>query len=70
MVYCGRNIPSTNIIDLLDDTLITYEAHIAEQRGFDLFTKGLADIGINKALIEIFVGKTTKRRTWNARNAE
>ena len=35
-----------------------------------LLSKGLADIGINKALIEIFVGKTTKRRTWNARNAE
>ena len=48
MVYHGRNIPNTNIIDLLDYTLLPYEAQISEPRGFDLFIKGLAEVMINK----------------------
>ena len=52
MVYHGRNIANTNIIDLLDDTLLPYEAQIPEPRGFDLFIKGLAEVRINKTLIE------------------
>ena len=52
MVYHERNIPSTNIIDLLDYTLLPHEAHIPEPRGLELFNKGLAEIGINKTLIE------------------
>ena len=52
MVYHGRNIPNTNIIDLLDYALLPYEAHIPESRGLELFIKGLAEIGINKTLIE------------------
>ena len=52
MVYHGRNIPNTNIIDLLDYALLPYEAHIPEPRGLELFIKGLAEIGINKTLIE------------------
>ena len=52
MVYHGRNIPNTNIIDLLDHTLLSYEAHIPEPRGLDLFIKGLEEVGINKTLIE------------------
>ena len=39
MVYHGRNIPNTNIIDLLDHTLLPYEAQIPEPRGIDLFIK-------------------------------
>ena len=35
----GRNIPNTNIIDLLDHTLLPYEAQIPEPRGIDLFIK-------------------------------
>ena len=52
MVYHGRNIPNTNIFDLLDYTLLLYEAHILEPRGLELFIKGLAEIWINKMLIE------------------
>ena len=52
IVYHGRNIPNTNIIDLLDYTLLLYEAHIPEPRGFDLFIKGRAEVEINKKLIE------------------
>ena len=52
MVYHGRNNPNTNIIDLLDYTLLPYEAQIPEPRGLDLFIKGLAEVGINKTLIE------------------
>ena len=52
MVYHGRNIPNTNIIDLLDSTFLPYEAHIPEPRGLELFIKGLAEIGINKTSIE------------------
>ena len=33
MVYHGRNIPNTNIIDLLDYTLLPYGAHIPDQEG-------------------------------------
>ena len=52
MVHHARNIPNTNIIDLLDYTLLPYEAHIPEPRGLELFIKGLEEIGINKTLIE------------------
>ena len=48
MVYHGRNIPNTNIIDLLDYTLLLYEARIPEPRGLELFIEGLAEIGIIK----------------------
>ena len=52
MVYDGRNIPNTNIIDLLDYTLLPYEAQTPERRGLDLFTKGQAEVGINKTLMK------------------
>ena len=52
IVYHGRNIPNTNIIDLLDYTPLSYEAQIPEPRRLDLFVKGLAGVGINKTLIE------------------
>ena len=48
MVYHGQNIPNSNIIDLLDYTLLLYEAQIPEPKGLDLFTKGLAEMGINE----------------------
>ena len=52
MVYYRRNTPNTNIIDLLDYTLLPYEAQIPEPRGLHLSIKGLAEVGINKTLIE------------------
>ena len=52
MVYHVRNIPNTNIIGLLDYTLLPYEARIPEPSGLELFIKSLAEIGINKTLIE------------------
>ena len=48
----GRNIPITNIIDLLDYTLLPHEAQIPEPRRLDLYIKGLVEVGINKTLIE------------------
>jgi hypothetical protein len=52
IVYHGRDIPGTNIENLLQYTLLPYNFHIPEPRGLDLFTKGLVEVGINKDLIE------------------
>jgi hypothetical protein len=49
IVYHGRDIPGTNIEKLLQ---YAYNSHIPEPRGFDLFTKGLVEAGINKHLIK------------------
>jgi hypothetical protein len=52
MVYHGRDIPGTNIENLLQYALLPYNSHIPEPRGFDLFTKGLVEAGVNKDLIK------------------
>ena len=52
IVYHGRDIPGTNIENLLQYALLPYNSHIPEPRGFDLFTKGLVEAGINKDLIK------------------
>ena len=73
MVYQGRNIPNTNIINLLQHTLLLHEAHTAEPKGLDFFAKGQAEVGTNKTLIKNkCFWKTSKRRssTYNARIAD
>ena len=52
IVYHGRNIPGTNIENLLQYALLPYNSHIPEPRGLDLFTKGLVEAGVNKDLIK------------------
>jgi hypothetical protein len=52
IVHHGRDIPGTNIENLLQYALLPYNSHIPEPRGLDLFTKGLVEVGINKDLIE------------------
>ena len=52
IIYHGRDIPGTNIENLLQYALLPYNSHIPEPRGLYLFTKGLVEAGINKYLIE------------------
>jgi hypothetical protein len=52
IVYHGRDIPGTNIENLLQYALLPYNSHIPETRVLDLFTKGLVEVGINRDLIE------------------
>jgi hypothetical protein len=52
IVYHGRDIPGTNIENLLQYALLPYNSHIPEPRGLDLFTKGLVEAGVNKDLIK------------------
>ena len=52
IVYHGRDIPGANIENLLQYALLPYNSHIPEPRGFDQFTKGLVEAGINKDLIK------------------
>ena len=48
IVYHGRDIPGTNIENLLQYALLPYNSHIPEPRGLDLFTKGLVEAGVNE----------------------
>ncbi len=43
IVYHARDIPGTNIVDLLLYTLSPYDPDIPEPQGLDLFAKGLAE---------------------------
>jgi hypothetical protein len=52
IVYHGRDIPGTNIENLLQYALLPYNSHIPEPRGLDLFTKGQVEAGVNKDLIK------------------
>jgi hypothetical protein len=52
IVYHGRDIPGTNIENLLQYALLPYNSHIPEPRGLDLFTKGLVEAVVNKYLIK------------------
>jgi hypothetical protein len=52
IVYHGRDIPGTNIENLLQYALLPYNSHIPEPRGLDRFTKGLVEAGVNKYLIK------------------
>jgi hypothetical protein len=52
IVYHGRDIPGTNVENLLQCALLPYNSQIPEPRGLDLLTKGLVEVEIHKDLIE------------------
>ena len=52
IVYHGRDIPGTNIENLLQYPLLPHNSQIPEPRGLDLVTKDLVEVGINIDLIE------------------
>ena len=64
IVYHGRDIPGTNIENLLQYTLLPHNSQIPEPQGLDLFTKGLVESGINKDLIknEYLLSKMAKEK--------
>jgi hypothetical protein len=47
----GQNIRGTNIVDLLQYTVLPYNAEIPEPAGRNIFLKGLAKLEIDKNLI-------------------
>ena len=51
IVYKGQNIRGTNIVDLLQYTVLPYNTEIPEPAGLDIFLKGLAKLEIDKSLI-------------------
>ena len=51
IVYKGQNIRGTNIVDLLQYTILTYNTEIPEPAGLNIFLKGLAKSEIDKSLI-------------------
>ena len=67
IVYHGRDIPVTNIENLLQYALLPNNSHIPEPRGLDLFTKGLVESGINKDLIK---NESIYCQKWQRRNME
>jgi hypothetical protein len=51
IVYKGQNIRGTNIVDLLQYTVLPYNTEIPEPAALNIFLKGLAKLEINKSLI-------------------
>jgi hypothetical protein len=51
IVYKGQNIRGTNIVDLLQYTVLPYKTEIPEPAGLNIFLKGLATLEIDKSLI-------------------
>ena len=51
IVYKGQNIRGTNIVDLLQYTVLPYNTEIPEPVGLNIFLKGLAKLEIDKSLI-------------------
>ena len=51
IVYKGQNIRGTNIVDLLQYTVLPYNAEIPEPAGLNIFLKGLVKLEIDKSLI-------------------
>jgi hypothetical protein len=51
IVYKGKNIRGTNIVDLLQYTVLPYNTEIPEPSGLNIFLKGLAKLEIDKSLI-------------------
>ena len=51
IVYKGQNIRGTNIVDLLQYTVLPYNTEIPESVGLNIFLKGLAKLEIDKSLI-------------------
>jgi hypothetical protein len=51
IVYKGQNIRGTNIVYLLQYTVLPYNTEIPEPAGLNIFLIGLAKLGIDKSLI-------------------
>ena len=51
IVYKGQNIRGTNIVDLLQYTVLPYNTEIPEPAGLNIFLEGLAKLEIDKSLI-------------------
>jgi hypothetical protein len=51
IVYKGQTIRGTNIVDLLQYTVLPYNTEIPEPVGLNIFLKGLAKLEIDKSLI-------------------
>ena len=51
IVYKGQNIRGTNIVDLLQYTVLQYNTEIPEPAGLNIFLKGLAKLEIDKSVI-------------------
>jgi hypothetical protein len=51
IVYKGQNIRGTNIVDLLQYTVLPYNTEIPEPAGLNIFFKGLAKLEIDKSLM-------------------
>ena len=51
IVYKGQNIRGTNIVDLLQYTVLPYNTEIPEPAGLNIFLKGLAKLEIDISLI-------------------
>ena len=51
IVYKGQNIRGTNIVDLLQYTVLPYNTVIPEPARLNIFLKGLAKLEIDKSLI-------------------
>jgi len=52
MLYHQRRIPVTSIVELIDYAMLPYTIDIKAPRGLVTFTKGLAEVGIDKKLIK------------------
>ena len=50
-VYKGQNIRGTNIVDILQYTVLPYNTEIPEPAGLNIFLEGLAKLEIDKNLI-------------------
>jgi hypothetical protein len=48
IVYKGQNIRGTNIVDILQYTVLPYNTEIPEPAGLNIFHKGLAKLEIDK----------------------
>ena len=51
MLYHQRRIPVTSIAELVEYAILPYSLDVKAPRGLNTFTKGLAEIGIDKKLI-------------------
>ena len=51
IVYKGQDIRGTNIVDLLQYTVLPYNSEIPEPAGLNIFFKGLAKLEIDKSVI-------------------
>ncbi|KAK3747953.1 hypothetical protein QZH41_006925 [Actinostola sp. cb2023] len=51
MTYHQRRIPLTNIVELIEYAMLSYNLDVRTPRGLKTFTNGLSEVGIDKTLI-------------------